>query len=70
MNLNEIQIEELLQGNLSDIEEFNVFDEEPEEYNLEQCIADMNEFVDDNNAHLDDLVCNKYIFIQRSLLYL
>jgi len=38
MNLNEIQIEELLKGNLSDIEEFNVFDEEPEEYNLEQCM--------------------------------
>jgi len=53
-----------LQGNLSVIEEFNVFDEEPEEYNLEQCIANMNEFVDDNNAHLDDflfIVINYYV---------
>lgn len=69
MNLNEIQIEDLLQGDLSDIEEFNDFEEEPEEYNLEKGIADMNEFIDDNNAHLDDLVCNKYIFIQISWLY-
>jgi len=56
MNLNEIQIEELLQDNLSDIEEFNVFDEEPEEYNLEKCIADMNEFV------LDIIMKNSLFF--------
>jgi len=63
MALNDIEIANLLRGDLSDIEDFNDDDDDvDEETIIEQRISEMTEFVDNNNAELNNLV-SKSLFI-------
>lgn len=64
MALNDLEIENLLRGDLSDIEDFDD-DDFDEETIIAQRISEMNDFIDNNNAEMNNLV-NKFIF----LLYL
>lgn len=51
MALNDIEIANLLRGDLSDIEDFND-DDIDEETIIAQRISEMTEFVDNNNAEI------------------
>lgn len=62
MALNNNEIEELLQGDLSDIEYFGEIDEVDEIDLIEEQIADMINCCEHNNAHIDNLVKNVIIF--------
>lgn len=55
MSLRESEIEDLLRGDLSDIEDFNDIDDNEETIILQR-IAEMADFIDDNNAEIDNIV--------------
>lgn len=66
MALNNLKIGETLQGDSSDIKDF----EELSESNLVQQIADITKFIDDNSAFLDNLVCNiNILFFMYLIIY-
>jgi len=57
MALNDIEIANLLRGDLSDIEDFNDDDEDvDEETYYAQRTSEMTDFVDNNNAEINNLV--------------
>lgn len=63
MALNDIEIANLLRGDLSDIEDFNDDDDDvDEETIIAQCISEMTEFVDNINAEINNLV-SKLLFL-------
>lgn len=60
MALNDTEIENLLRGDMSDIEDFNDDEDDlNEETFIAKRIAEINEFIDLNNAEMNRLV-NKF----------
>lgn len=55
MALKEIEIEELLRGDLSDIDEFDDDNDYDEKTIIYQQIVKMSEFIDHNNAEIDKM---------------
>lgn len=57
MALNDAEIENLLRGDMSDIEDFNDDEDDlNEEQIITQHISEITEFIDLNNAEMDNLV--------------
>jgi len=50
------EIEDLLRGDLSDIDEFSDVGDYDEETTIMQRIMEINKFIDNNNAEIYDLV--------------